>query len=258
MKVVFFNFLLLAVFLYLPSLFQTFFFALILEIFSFYGGIFWLFLFLFILFSVLTFRLVTKSWEGIYVTFIFSLAVWSILHLIDYSLERHIFIFISSLVNYFLLFGIYRIGHRPDSRTAKGVVAMSMMAVVFLFFSATYGIYLNFEVASWWLMTFYFVNIVIITYQYFLLIAEKRKRMALIYSLVIGFSVLELGWIVNFWPFSYLTTGVILLMFYYILWDLSQNYFLNILSIKNVFINLIFFVIIASMVLYSSIWLPNI
>lgn len=189
---------------------------------------------------------------------VFYVSVWTILHLIDYSTERHIFIIISGLVNYFLVFGIYRISSKPDSETAKSVVAMSVMATIFLFFSSTYGVYLNFDLPAWALMIFYFVNIAIISYQYFLLTGEENKKKVLVYSLVLGFCVLEMGWVINFWPFGYLTTGTVLLMFYYIIWDLSKNYFQNILSVKKVVLNLIFFMLISGMVLYSSIWLPNI
>lgn len=162
------------------------------------------------------------------------------------------------LVNYFLIFGIYRIKSKPDSRTAKAVIAMSLMAVAFLFFTATYGVYLNFDVSAWTLMVFYFVNIGLMSYQYFLLIGENRKKIAALYSLILGFVSLEMAWIVNFWPFGYLTTGVILLMFYYIIWDIAQNYFLNILSIRKVVINLIFFLLTSAVVLHSSPWLTKI
>lgn len=195
---------------------------------------------------------------GWYIGLVFFLSTWTILHLIDYDVEKQIFVTIGTLVNYFLLFGIYRINNKPDSRTARAVISMSLMAVAFLFFSSTYGIYLNFDVSSWELMVFYFVNMVFLSYQYFGVIGESRRKMALIYSLILGFVTLEMAWIVNFWPFGYLTTGVVLLMFYYVIWDIAQNYFLNIISIKKVVVNLVFFLIASGMVLYSSIWLPSI
>jgi len=199
-----------------------------------------------------------KVWSGWFIALVFYASIWAILHLIDFNIERHIFIIISGLVDYFLLFGIYRISKKPDSKTAKSVIAMSVMAVIFLFFSSTYGVYLNFDIPSWALMTFYFVNITLISYQYFLLVGEENKQKLQVYSLVLGFGVLEMGWTINFWPFGYLTTGTVLLMFYYIIWDLSQNYLQNILSVKRVVVNLAFFILMSAIILYSSIWLPNI
>jgi len=245
------------VFLYFPAIFQSIFFALILEFASFYKGFFWTAFFVLIAFSLASYRLIAKSWTGWYVALAFFVSVWTILHLIDYDMEKYIFIGINTLVNYFLFFGAYRINSKPESRTAKGVLAMILMAIVFLFFASTYGVYLNFDVSAWILMAFYFFNIVLISYQYFLLVGEKKRSVILVYSLILGFGSLEMAWTVNFWPFGYLTTGVVMLMFYYIIWDLAQNYFSNILSKQKVVMNLIFFVLASSVVLYSSIWLPN-
>ena len=133
---------------------------------------------------------------------------------------------------------------------------MVLMATIFLFFSASYGAYLNFEAPVWFLMIFYFVNIWLVSYQYFVSIEGRDKVVVLIYSFMLGFAILEMGWIINFWPLSYLTTGFILFMFYYVLWDLVQSYFFNNLSRKKVFFNLLFFVIISSVILFSSTWLP--
>lgn len=245
-------------FFYFPAIFQSIFFVLILGFISYYGNFFWLLFFVFLVYVFLTFRPTAKTWDGWYIGLIFFISAWTILHLIDYDIERRIFVILAGLVNYFLIFGIYRIKSKPDSRTAKAVIAMSLMAVAFLFFTATYGVYLNFDVSAWTLMVFYFVNIGLMSYQYFLLIGENRKKIAALYSLILGFVSLEMAWIVNFWPFGYLTTGVILLMFYYIIWDIAQNYFLNILSIRKVVINLIFFLLTSAVVLYSSPWLTKI
>lgn len=244
-------------FLYLPAIFQAILFVLSLELFAFYSGLFWLFLALFLTISIVGFRAVVKNWSFWYLIVLFLLSVWAIIHLIDQSIDKHVFIFLSAVVYYFLLLGIYRNKENANDETARGLISMTLMASIFLFFSASYGIYLNFKIPSWLLMLFYFINTSIVSYQYFTTIEQRRKITVLIYSLVIGFAILELGWIVNFWPFGYLTTGFVLLIFYYILWDLAQNYFLGKLSKKKVFINLVFFIIMSAVVLYSSRWLPE-
>lgn len=245
-------------FLYIPAIFQTILFVLSLELLAFYGEFFWILFSLFLIISITGFRLVVKRWSFWYLLVIFLLSVWTIIHLIDQSLDKQVFAFLSSIIYYLLLLGIYRSGKNIDDKTARGVISMVLMATVFLFFSASYGIYLNFKIPSWLLMIFYFTNTVIISYQYFATIEREKKITVLIYSLVLGFAMLEMGWIVNFWPFGYLTTGFILLMFYYILWDLVQNYFLKNLSKKKVFVNLVFFILMSAVVLYSSRWLPRI
>jgi len=66
----------------------------------------------------------------------------------------------------------------------------------------------------------------------------------------------EIVWILNFWPFGYLTTGVISLIFYYVFWDLIQCHFFNMLSKKRVLGHMLIFGFLVAMVLSSTRWLP--
>ena len=236
---------------------QAILFATVLKIISFYGGLFWLSLIIFLAIILIGFRIVTKKWLLWYSVGLFAFSAWTMLYLIDYNFERDIFIILSSVVYYFFLLGGYRIEKETKDEIARGIIAMVLMATVFLFLSATYGVYLNFDISSWWLMLFYFINISIVSYRYFAIIENRKRRIVLIYALVLGLAMLEMGWVVNFWPFGYLTSGLILLMFYYILWDLSQNYFYGNLSKKTVVINLVLFIFMTTIVLFSSRWLPR-
>ena len=244
-------------FLYIPAIFQAILLALTLELLAFYNGLFWFFFALFLIISIVGFGVIVKKWSFWYLLILFLLSVWTIIHLIDQGTDKHVFVALSVMVYYFLLLGIYRFERNIKDQTARGIISMVLMATIFLFFSASYGLYLNFKISSWLLMLFYFVNVAVVSYQYFVTIERRKKITVLIYSLVLGFAMLEMGWIVNFWPFGYLTTGFILFMFYYILWDLVQSYFLKNLSKKKVFVNLMLFILMSGIVLYSSRWLPE-
>ena len=133
------------------------------------------------------------------------------------------------------------------------------MATMFFFFSSSYGIYLNFVISLWVLMFFFLVVTCLITLQYMAIVGHENKwHLKLVYSFLLGFSMMEFGWIINFWPFGYLTTGVISLIFYYILWDFVQDYFLHRLSKKKVVANSVFFVFLIVLILTTSKWMPNI
>jgi uncharacterized PurR-regulated membrane protein YhhQ (DUF165 family) len=95
----------------------------------------------------------------------------------------------------------------------------------------------------------------LVSFQYFWLINDDKKNV-LNFSLVLGFVMAEIVWVLNFWPFGYLTTGVITLIFYYVFWDLVQCHFLNNLSKKRVVANMIIFALMVTMVLSSTRWLP--
>ncbi len=216
--------------------------------------------YLYLIFSVLLLislfgiKVVTKKWSVWFLALVFVSFSVTMLWLIDTSIEKHIFIFLDAIVYYFMLLAAKRMAKNIKDETARSILAAVIMAIIFLFFSASYGIYLNFTIASWLLMLFYFAVISIVSYQYFLIVNPDDKKKVATHSMIIGFAMMQIAWIINFWPFGYLTTGIILLMAYFVFWDLTQNYFLDNLSRKRVVVNLFIFVAISGMILSTSRW----
>ena len=104
-------------------------------------------------------------------------------------------------------------------------------------------------------MLVYFAITIFLSVQYFSIIeGDARKKWT--YCFLLSLVMTEIIWTMNFWPFGYLTTGVISLILYYVLWDLAQSHFLNLLSRRRVIANMTFFSIIVAMVLLSAKWLP--
>lgn len=187
---------------------------------------------------------------------IFALSSVSLLYLVDSMRQRQWLIMLSASVYYLAFLGIYRLRCYERDKTAQGVMAFVAMATIFLFFSSMYGIYLNFAIPIAVFMLTYSIVTGLLSYQYFVsldTIDIKRSRM---YSLILGLSMSEIAWIVNFWPFGYLTTGVIVLMCYYLLWYLVQSYFLKMLSKKRIVAHFILFSLLIGMVLTSTRWIP--
>ena len=105
-------------------------------------------------------------------------------------------------------------------------------------------------------MAVYLFITLLVSYQYFSIIKDGDRRTVWIYSLLLALAMVEIVWTINFWPFGYLTAGTIALILYYVLWDLIQSYFLNLLSRRRVVANMIFFSVIITLVLLSSKWIP--
>jgi hypothetical protein len=187
---------------------------------------------------------------------IFAFSAVVLLFLVANMFEKQVFILLSASVYYAGMIGIYRLREYEKDQTARGMIAAALVATAFFFYASIYGIYLNFAVPIWLLMCLYLAATVAISYQYFRLISPKRK-IVWIYSLIIGMAMAEIAWVINFWPFGYLTTGVIALMLYYIFWDLTQSYFLNLLSKTRVITNMVFFGLLVALVLVTSRWLPS-
>ena len=168
-------------------------------------------------------------------------------------LERLVFTVFASIVYYLLLLGLYRLSRAPRDLSARAMVAMSAMATMFFFYSAAYGFYINFAIPLWLFMTLYGIASSLVSYQYLCLVSANRKTVS-VYSLVIALALAEIAWVVNFWPFGYLTSGVIVLMFFYVLFDLAQSEMIQALSRRRTLGYIGLFFCLLLMVLWSSRW----
>lgn len=143
-------------------------------------------------------------------------------------------------------------------------------STIFFTYAGAYGLYLNFLVPLWSLMFVYLLITLLVSYQYFSIIhshadspagalsrsSKDSKKMIWVYSFLLALAMAEIVWTINFWPFGYLTAGAVALILYYVLWDIIQSHFLNLLSKKRVVANLIFFSFVIFMILITSKWIP--
>lgn len=210
------------------------------------------FLFIFIFWSI---RKTTNHFSHTIIPIILSSSSLALLFLIDLIAEKQIFLILSAFIYYLTLLGIYRLKSYFKDQTARGLIAAGAAASVFLFYSGAYGIYLNYQIPLWVLMLSFLTITIAVSYQYFRLLSVDRKKV-LNYSLILAMIMTEIAWVINFWPFGYLTTGAVILIFYYVLWDLTQSHFLDKLSKKRVIANIVFFSILIGLILASSSWLP--
>jgi hypothetical protein len=239
----------------LAVLIYTFVFGISLELFSYYRSAFlWIMIFL-VFFSFFITRKIGKKIIFSIIPLIFSFSSIALMYLIEPQPERQIFILFASLVFYITFLAIFRLKHSPRDKTAAGLISASLASSAFLFYASSYGIYLNFSIPLWALMGAFLIITFLLSFEYFSLIT-KDKRKALNYSIILGMIMTEVAWMINFWPFGYLTTGAITLIFYYVLWDLVQCMFTEKLSQKRMIANLIFFGFLIGLVLASSRWLP--
>jgi hypothetical protein len=186
---------------------------------------------------------------------LFALSTWCLLYFVQSERQQNILIAISSIAYYFIHISLYRLHVYYKDKTARGIIAAGSIATIFLFYAAAYGIYLNYNIPLWLLIAILALVTVLNSFQYFWLL-NKNKKEVLNYSLILGIIMAEIVWVLNFWPFGYLTTGVITLIFYYVFWDLASCHFLNKLSKRRVIANMIFLGLMLALVLASARWLP--
>jgi len=209
-----------------------------------------------LLFSLWGGKLIGGRWKFSVLPMFFTFSSASLLYLITPGYEQQIFILLAASMYYLALFGAYRLGKYAQDQTAKGMNMAATSATIFFTYAGTYGLYLNFLVPLYILMLAYFVITLLVSYQYFSIIKNDERKIVLVYSFLLGLSMMEISWAMNFWPFGYLTTGVIALILYYVLWSIVQSYFLSILSQRRTIINLLFFSFLILIVLLTSKWIP--
>lgn len=245
-------------FFHLKSIIYTVIFLLGLELVVFSQSLIFYVILILLLLSLWGSKKISGRWIFSIVPTFFSLSAISLLYLVDLPFGKQVFVVLSALMFYLALLGAYRLGDYIKDQTARGMVVASAAAALFFFYTAAYGIYLNFFISLWVLMMEYSLATVLVSYQCFRTISDDSNRLSWSYSILLGMVMAEFAWVMNFWPFGYLTTGVVTLIFYYVLWDLAQSYFLNILSKKRVVANMILFSCLVTLVLVSSRWLPAI
>lgn len=201
-------------------------------------------------------KIIGKKWKFSILPIFFTLSSTSLLYLITIKYEQQLFIFLASGMHYLALFGAYRLGKYEKDQTAKGMNTAATFTTIFFTYAGAYGLYLNFFVPLYFLMLTYFLITLLLSYQYFSIIKSDRLKTVWIYSFLLGLAIAEIVWTMNFWPFGYLTTGVIALILYYMLWDIVQSHFLNLLSRKRVAANAIFFSFLILLILLTSKWIP--
>lgn len=207
-----------------------------------------------VIFSLAAARQLTNRYRNALVPILLSMASPALLSLVDNPLRKGAFVIITAVVYYFSFLGLYRLRGAPNDRTALSMLGSGMVAALFFFFSAVYGLYINFTTPLWALMVLYFFGAFAGAYQTLFVALGANRRKVATYSLLLGFAMAELAWVMNFWPFGYLTTGAVSLLAFFAIWDPVNEYFLGRLSRRRAALHVIACFLLAAVLLGSSPW----
>lgn len=207
-----------------------------------------------VIISLLASRRITKQYTDAFLPGLLSFAAPTLLSLIDSPNQRQMFVFLSTLMYYFSLLGIYRLRHAPEDKTAKAFLYSAAMAAMFFFYTGVYGFYLNFSFPLWGLMIIYFLGTTLTSYETFLGVDKQERRRMRLYSVLLGLIMGEMAWVMSFWPFGYLTAGALMIIFFFVIWDITLDGFRKKLSLKKAVARMSFFFALILLLLLSSPW----
>ncbi|MDI6778116.1 MAG: hypothetical protein QMD77_02900 [Patescibacteria group bacterium] len=189
--------------------------------------------------------------------FFLTLGTVLLLPLIDSPAEAKAFIVLSVGVFYLAVLGSHRLGRYGQDKTAKAMMNLATITALFCWFTALLGWYLNLALSVWIIMLAFALVVFLVSFQSFFdnqLAINRHQR--IIYSIFLAYLMAGTIWMQDFWPFGYLTTGVIALIIYYSAWDLIRGYFQEKLTIKKIIFNSIFLAGSVLLILLSAKWYP--
>lgn len=257
-----------------------------LEISVFKETMFFAVLIFLVFFSILVVWPMAGKMRFLAISFFLSLGSLSLLYLIDGRIEKQVFVTLSGIVYYLALLGAYRLRMYESDQTAQGMVNLATLATGFFWFVSNYGWYLNFTISAWSLVITFVGSTFLIGLPSLRIISEASRKIkeraikktlktkkerekaleesdfcaerdylrVMMLNFVISLIMGQTIWALALLPFGYLTTGVIALIIYFILWDMVRMNILGIQSKKPIVINVVLSIIAVSGILFSAQW----
>lgn len=177
----------------------------------------------------------------------------ALLYFIDSTFKRSLFAISVGIIYYSAFLGIVRMKNNSRDITARTFFSISIISTIFFFFAAFYGVYINFEIPLWFFLSISSIFLFFITFTS-LRIYSKNAYRAFLGSAIISFLIVQIMWMMNFWPFGYLTNASVIVLFYYIIWDMFIMVFTITLSKKRVISNIMIGLCLLSILLFTSRW----
>lgn len=204
--------------------------------------------------SLVSAKKITKRFRNSFLPLFLSFSMPSFLSLVDSQGEKTVIAIIAAGMYYLGFLALYRIRHAPNDGTARAFLSISMLSVLFFFYSAAFGFYLNFSVPLWSLILAFSIGSFGAAYQTLAAALPNNRARVTLYSSAIAFGTAEIAFLISFWPFGYLTAGSAMLLFFYIPWNMANSLFLGTLSRKRTVSYLLVTIMLLGLLLLSAPW----
>ncbi|MFA5871957.1 MAG: hypothetical protein WC858_04555 [Parcubacteria group bacterium] len=208
-----------------------------------------------ILVILVAIRIITKSWSFVTLPAFLMVGSAFLLALIDSQGERSVFLILATVIFYLLVLASHRLSLYARDMTAKTLYDLAVITTLFSWYVALFGWYLNIAIPTWVLMSISAVVTIFVSYSSFV-IHELKTHERWAYATFLAIFLAEITWMQNFWPFGYLTSGVITLIIFYVLWTSIVEYSRDKMSYKRLFFQALFMVLAVVIILLSTKWYP--
>lgn len=211
-------------------------------------------LLVFVMLSLTSSRKLTGKWYPAFLPSVVSFGTLLLISLIDIHFEQQVFVWVTTLLFYMSLLGIYRLKLIPTDQTARALLTSAALASLFFTYAAAYGLYLNFDIPLALLMLVIFLVSSVVAFQTLYWAGQDNSRVVLLSSLALGMVMGELIWGVHFWPFGYLTVGSTMLTLFFLMWRLMFDLLRESFAWKRFYVETIILVLLLVLLLVTSPW----
>ncbi len=237
-----------------------------------------------VIFSILVIWPLAGKVRFLAIPFFLSIGSLLLLYLIDEPIEKHVFIGLSAITYYLSILGAYRLKLYDCDQTAQGMINLATLATCFFWFVSTYGWYLNIQsipIFGWNLEIDAGVLILVFTISSFLIglpsfmicdnayckikkgegersdnqgLVFGNKKSVFFLNFVVALVMGEIIWGLSLWPFGYLTTGVIAVIIYFLIWDVTRLFIQNSLTKGIIITNVTLVSLFIFGILFTAQW----
>jgi len=173
---------------------------------------------------------------------------------IDSSVARHGIVVGAASILFLAIYGYQRFRKKDKEFGVRSILYVAHFSSMFFFFTLIYAFHVNVSIPQWLLMLAYFFIPFLVSTHSFVLTAPRFPRIALRYGIILGLMFAQLAWFIHYWPFGYLTTGAVMLVTFYVLWDLLQSHLEQSLRLERFFADMALLIALSTIVLLSSPW----
>ncbi len=202
-------------------------------------------------------RVIAGHWKFTVLPAILIPGAVLILSLIDPPFEINLFIFLAWLIFYITVLAGWRLYQYEKDKTAKSMYDVAVFAVTFCWYAASFGWYLNPSISlPIWALIIIFSIITFLVSLVSFSINQINSEKRVIYSVFLAILIAQAVWIQSFWPFGYLTTGIITVIIYYVGWEIILSFFFEKLTVRAILFEIAFLIGSSALILFSTKWYP--
>lgn len=194
------------------------------------------------------------SFAAMIIPGVYSLCAGLLLFFVDTVLGQYVFASLSTMLFLLTLRTEYYVTGESDVRAERGLFAAGTMGAMFLFFTSMQGFMINFTLPLWMFLAAFACVVYAVSFAYYSLVRGENR--STLYSFILALFFVQFAWIVQFWPFGYLTSGTVALIFYYVLWDILDRYAEGTFSRHHAIVDVVLLTGFTVLVLATSRWTP--